>query len=52
LPPVSADVGSAAATDIQQVYIATGDGSRRQLATNHSAADPHKGDMAAGGSVA
>jgi len=47
------DVDSAAAADIPQMYIATGDGSRRQLATNHSAADTRQGGLTAiGGSVA
>jgi len=52
LSPADVDVGSAAA-EIPQMYIATGDGSRRQLATNHSAADTRQGGLTAvGGSVA
>jgi len=43
LPPVGADIESATAANVLQVYIATGDGSRQQLATNHSAADTRQG---------
>jgi len=46
LPPAGVDVGSAAAVDIPQMYIATGDGSRQQLGTNHSAADSRQGGLA------
>jgi len=47
LQPAGADVGSAANANVPQVYIATGDGRCRQLATNQSAADTCQEDLTA-----